>query len=468
MSERAARPAVDEALRRFLDDTKEARVEAFKALLRIPSVSGLPEHAADCLAAAEFVAADLRAAGMEHVEVCETGGHPVVYADWLHAAGKPTVLVYAHYDVQPVDPVDLWESPPFVPVVKEGKMLARGAADDKCHVSMHTRAVEALMKTRGALPVNLKFVIEGEEESSSIHLDDWLGNNRERLTADFAVISDTGFFEGNLPAITIGLRGLVYFQLDVTGSRVDLHSGGYGGAVGNPVNALCQIVAALKGSDGRVKVPGFYDDVVDMTPLDKQAFASLPFDEKEYIESIGVPGLTGEPGFTTLERLGARPTFDVCGIWGGFEGDGPKTIIPAHAHAKLSFRLVANQDPEKVFGLIARYVEAVAPKSVRYSIQRLGDGKPSLTPIDNPATQAAARAIEATFGAPPLYIREGGSVPVCASFESILGLSTVLFGFTPPDGQFHAPNEWMWMSNYETGIETIARYWDEISGLETT
>jgi acetylornithine deacetylase/succinyl-diaminopimelate desuccinylase-like protein len=468
MSERAARPAVDEALRRFLDDTKEARVEAFKALLRIPSVSGLPEHAADCLAAAEFVAADLRAAGMEHVEVCETGGHPVVYADWLHAAGKPTVLVYAHYDVQPVDPVDLWESPPFVPVVKEGKMLARGAADDKCHVSMHTRAVEALMKTRGALPVNLKFVIEGEEESSSIHLDDWLGNNRERLTADFAVISDTGFFEGNLPAITIGLRGLVYFQLDVTGSRVDLHSGGYGGAVGNPVNALCQIVAALKGSDGRVKVPGFYDDVVDMTPLDKQAFASLPFDEKEYIESIGVPGLTGEPGFTTLERLGARPTFDVCGIWGGFEGDGPKTIIPAHAHAKLSFRLVANQDPEKVFGLIARYVEAVAPKSVRYSIQRLGDGKPSLTPIDNPATQAAARAIEATFGAPPLYIREGGSVPVCASFESILGLSTVLFGFTPPDGQFHAPNEWMWMSNYETGIEAIARYWDEISGLETT
>jgi acetylornithine deacetylase/succinyl-diaminopimelate desuccinylase-like protein len=468
MSERAARPAVDEALRRFLDATKEARVEAFKALLRIPSVSGLPEHAADCLAAAEFVAADLRAAGMEHVEVCETGGHPVVYADWLHAAGKPTVLVYAHYDVQPVDPVDLWESPPFVPVVKEGKMLARGAADDKCHVSMHTRAVEALMKTRGALPVNLKFVIEGEEESSSIHLDDWLGNNRERLTADFAVISDTGFFEGNLPAITIGLRGLVYLQLDVTGSRVDLHSGGYGGAVGNPVNALCQIVAALKGSDGRVKVPGFYDDVVDMAPLDKQAFASLPFDEKEYIESIGVPGLTGEPGFTTLERLGARPTFDVCGIWGGFEGDGPKTIIPAHAHAKLSFRLVANQDPEKVFGLIARYVEAVAPKSVRYSIQRLGDGKPSLTPIDNPATQAAARAIEATFGAPPLYIREGGSVPVCASFESILGLSTVLFGFTPPDGQFHAPNEWMWMSNYETGIEAIARYWDEISGLETT
>jgi acetylornithine deacetylase/succinyl-diaminopimelate desuccinylase-like protein len=462
-----ANPAVDEAVQRFLDDTKDARLESFKALLRIPSVSGLPEHAADCRAAAELVAAELRAAGMEHVEVCETGGHPLVYADWLHATGKPTVLVYAHYDVQPVDPIDLWDSPPFVPVVKEGKMLARGASDCKCHVSMHTRAVEALLKTRGALPINLKFAIEGEEESSSVNLDDWLGNNRERLSADFAVISDTGFFEGNLPAITIALRGLVYFQLDVTGSTIDLHSGGYGGAVDNPANAICQIVAALKGLDGRVKVPGFYDDVADLSPQDRQAFADLPFDEQKYIESIGVPGLTGEPGFTTLERLGARPTLDLCGIWGGFEGEGAKTIIPAHAHAKISCRLVANQDPEKVFGLIARYIEEVAPKSVRYSIQRLGDGWPSLTPIDSPATRAAARAIEATFGAAPLYIREGGSVPVCASFESILGLSTVLFGFAPADGQFHAPNEWMWMSNYETGIKAIARYWDEIARLET-
>jgi acetylornithine deacetylase/succinyl-diaminopimelate desuccinylase-like protein len=462
-----AHSAVDEAVQRFLDDTKDARLESFKALLRIPSVSGLPEHAADCRAAAELVAAELRAAGMEHVEICETGGHPLVYADWLHAAGKPTVLVYAHYDVQPVDPIDLWESPPFVPVVKEGKMLARGASDCKCHVSMHTRAVEALMKTRGALPINLKFVIEGEEESSSINLDDWLANNRERLSADFAVISDTGFFEGNLPAITIALRGLVYFQLDVTGSTIDLHSGAYGGAVDNPANAICQIVAALKGLDGRVKVPGFYDDVADLTPQDRQAFADLPFDEQKYTESIGVPGLTGEPGFTTLERLGARPTLDLCGIWGGFEGEGAKTIIPAHAHAKISCRLVANQDPEKVFGLIARYIEEVAPKSVRYSIQRLGDGRPSLTPIDSPATRAAARAIEATFGAPPLYIMEGGSVPVCASFESILGLSTVLFGFAPADGQFHAPNEWMWMSNYEIGIKAIARYWDEIARLET-
>ena len=460
-------PDPDTSLERFLEATKDARLDSYKALLRIPSISGIPAHAADCRAAAEFVAADLRTAGMEHVEVSETGGHPVVYADWLHATGKPTVLVYCHYDVQPADPVDLWDSPPFVPVVKEGLMLARGSSDCKCHVSMHARAIEALIKTRGSLPVNLRVVIEGEEEASSVHLDGWLAANRDRLKADFAVISDTSFFEGNLPAITVALRGLVYFQLDVTGSDVDLHSGVYGGAVDNPANALCQIVAALKGPDGRGSVPGFYDDVAPLTALDKQAFASLPFDEEAYTESLGVPALFGEPGFTTLERLGARPTLDVDGIWGGFEGEGPKTIIPAHAHAKISCRLVANQDSERIFQLVADYIAKVAPKTVRYTIQRLGDGNPSLTAIDNPATQAAARAIEATFGAAPLYIREGGSVPVCASFESILGLTTVLLGFAPADGRFHAPNEWMWMSNYETGIRAIARYWDEVSKLST-
>ena len=468
MSDAVDNEATYADLERFLDRTKEARLESFKDLLRIASISGIPTHAPDCRAAAEFVAADLRVIGMEHVEVSETGGHPVVYSDWLHAPGKPTVLVYCHYDVQPVDPLDLWESPPFVPVVKDGRMLARGASDCKCHVSMHSRAIEALMRTRGVLPINLKVVIEGEEESSSIHLDAWLEANKGRLQADFAVISDTGFFEGNLPAITVGLRGLVYFQLDVTGSTIDLHSGGYGGAVDNPINALCGIVAALKGPDGRIRVPGFYDGVVELSSLDREALARLPFDDEEYRRSLGVPALHGEPGYTTLERLGGRPTLDVCGIWGGFEGAGPKPIIPAHAHAKISCRLVADQDRERVFGLVARYIERVAPKSVRYSIERLGDGKPSLTPIDGPITQAAARALEASFGVEPLFIREGGSVPVCASFEAILGLSTVLLGFAPPDGQFHAPNEWMSMANYETGIRTIVRYWDEVAKLETT
>ena len=467
MSDLVPNAASDAALDRFLDDTKDSRLESFKALLRIASISGIPAHAPDCRAAAEFVAADLRVAGMEHVDVSETGGHPVVYADWLHADGKPTVLVYCHYDVQPVDPLDLWESPPFVPVVKDGQMLARGSADDKSQLHMHIRAIEALLKTRAALPVNLRVVFEGEEESSSIHLDAWLEANKGRLKADFAVISDTPFFEGNRPAIVVGLRGLIYFQLDVTGSTIDLHSGGYGGAVDNPINALCQIVAALKGPDGRIRVPGFYDDVVELTAADREALARLPFDDEEYRESLGVPALHGEPGYTTLERIGARPTLDVCGIWGGFEGEGPKTIIPAHAHAKISLRLVTNQDPEKIFGLVAAYIEKVAPKTVRYSIERLGDGKPSLTPIDGPTTQAAARAIEASFGAKPLFMREGGSVPVCASFESILGFSTILLGFAPPDGRFHAPNEWMSMTNYETGIRAIARFWDEVAKLET-
>ena len=467
MAEAPTHPIIrDDALEAYLDGTAEKRLESYKALLRIPSISGIPAHAADCRTAAEFLAADLRGIGMEHVEVSETGGHPVVYADWLHVAGKPTVLVYGHYDVQPVDPLDLWDSPPFEPVVKEGRMLARGSSDCKCHLAMHIRAAEALLATQKSLPVNLKFVFEGEEESSSVHLDAWLEANRDRLKADFAVISDTSFFEGNLPAITIALRGLVYFQLDVTGSRLDLHSGVYGGAVDNPANALCAIVAALKGPDGRVKVPGFYDDVVELTEADREAFAALPLDQEAYRESIGVPAFFGEPGFTILEQLGARPTLDVNGIWGGFEGEGAKTIIPAHAHAKISCRLVANQEPERIFELIAAYVAEIAPKSIRYSFQRLGDGRPSLTPIDYPATQAAARAIESTFGFSPLYIREGGSVPVCASFESILGISTVLLGFAPADGQFHAPNEWMWMSNFETGIRTIARYWHEIAGLK--
>jgi acetylornithine deacetylase/succinyl-diaminopimelate desuccinylase-like protein len=466
MSESSPAIVPDAAVDRYLVDTADARVESFKALLRIPSISGIPAHAPDCRTAAEFVAADMRSIGLEHVEVCETGGHPVVYADWLHATGKPTILVYCHYDVQPIDPVELWDSPPFVPVVKDGRMLGRGASDCKCHVSMHMRAVEALMKTRGKLPLNLKFVFEGEEESSSVHLDAWLAANRERLACDMAVISDTGFFEGNRPAITISLKGLVYFQLDIFGSKLDLHSGGYGGAVDNPINVLCHIVASLKASDGTILVPGVYDDVVPLTQLDRESLAALPFDEEEYRESLGVPALIGEPGYTVLERLGSRPTLDLCGIWGGFEGEGPKTIIPAHAHAKISLRLVANQDPEKIYELVREHIAKVAPKTIRWEMQNLGGGRASLTPIDGVATQAAARALRATFGVDPLYIREGGSVPVCASFETILGVSTVLLGFAPTDGQFHAPNEWMWMSNYETGIRTIALYWDGLAALD--
>ena len=456
----------DQDLERFLDDHQESRLESYKALLRIPSISALSEHAADCRATAEWIAADLRASGIEHVELAETGGHPVVYGDWLHAEGAPTVIVYCHYDVQPVDPLDLWKSPPFEPVVDGNHMLARGAADDKGQLHMHLRATEALLATRGRLPINLKFVFEGEEESGSVNLDRWLEAERERLAADLAVISDTGFFDGNLPSITIALRGLMYAQIDVIGTAVDLHSGSYGGAVQNPANALAQIIAALKGPDGRIRIPGFYDDVLGLTEAERAAVAALPFDEEAYRTHLGLPALVGEVGFSTLERRGARPTLDVNGIWGGFQGEGAKTIIPAHAHAKVSCRLVANQDSQRVLDQFRAYVEEIAPPGVVVTVTDLGGGEPSLTPIDHPATQAAARALAATFGRDPVYIREGGSIPVCASFERILGLPVVLLGFDPPDQQAHAPNEWMDLTNYETGIRTIVRMWDELAALD--
>lgn len=458
--------ASETAFEAFLDEHREERLESYKALLRFPSISALSEHAADCRATAEWIAADLKAMGIEHVEVAETGGHPVVYGDWLHAEGAPTVVVYCHYDVQPVDPLDLWDSPPFEPVVVGDRILARGAADDKGQLHLHLRATEAILATRGRLPVNLKFVFEGEEESGSENLDRWLAANRERLAADFAVISDTGFFDGNLPAITIGLRGLMYAQIDVVGTAVDLHSGVYGGAVQNPANALAQVIAALKGPDGRIRIPGFYDDVASLSDADRASIADLPFDEEVYRSNLGLPALVGEAGFSTLERRGSRPTLDVNGIWGGFQGEGTKTIIPAHAHAKVSSRLVANQDPDRIFELFKAYVAEVAPPGVVTSVQFLGGGHASLTPIDHPATQAAARALEATFGRAPVYIREGGSIPVCATFEHTLGLPVVLFGFDPPDQRAHAPNEWMDLTNYERGIRAVARMWDEVAGID--
>jgi acetylornithine deacetylase/succinyl-diaminopimelate desuccinylase-like protein len=450
-------------LERYLDDHEAERLRTYEDFLRIPSISTLPQHAADCNAAAEFLAADLAKAGLEHAEVCDTGGHPIVYADWLHADGAPTVVVYGHYDVQPIDPLDLWVKPPFEPHQRDGRMFARGAADDKGQIQMHVRAAEALLATVGRLPINVRYVFEGEEESSSEHLDGWLETNRHRLAADVAVVSDTGFFEGNLPAITISLRGIMYAQIDVVGTAVDLHSGQFGGGVENPANALAQIIAALKGPDGRIRVPGFYDDVVALSDTERDAMAALPFDEEAFREQLGTPALVGEVGYSFLERRGTRPTLDVNGIWGGFEGEGSKTIIPAHAHAKVSSRLVSNQDPVRIFEQLRDYVLAIAPPGVEVSVRLLGTGHPSVTPIDHPATQAAARAIERVFGAAPFFIREGGSIPICASFERILGLPVVLAGFTNPDDNAHAPNESLVLDNFEQGIRAIAAMWHEFA-----
>jgi acetylornithine deacetylase/succinyl-diaminopimelate desuccinylase-like protein len=458
--------AADAAFETYLDTHAEERLESYKDLIRIPSISALHEHAPDCRRAAEWIRDDLIRIGMEHAEVSETGGHPIVYADWLHADGAPTVLVYCHYDVQPVDPLDLWTSPPFEPAVVGDRILGRGVSDDKGQLHAHLRAIEALLATRGDLPVNLRICFEGEEESSSAHLDEWLTANRERLAADFALISDTGFFTGNLPSITIALRGLLYVQVDVTGTKLDLHSGGYGGTVENPANALARIIAGLKDEAGRILIPGFYDDVVELEPEERRMIADLPFDDEAYRARLELPALHGEAGYSTLERRGARPTLDVNGIWGGFQGEGSKTIIPAHAHAKISCRLVSDQDPLKILQSLREHVAAIAPKGVRVEVLELGHGLPLHTPIDHPATQAAARALEATFGRPPVYVREGGSIPICASFQRILGQDVVLMGFVPPEDGAHAPNEWNDLRNYETSIRAIARMWDEVSALD--
>jgi acetylornithine deacetylase/succinyl-diaminopimelate desuccinylase-like protein len=455
----------DTALDAHLVATREGRYDSFRAFLGIPSISALPAHADDVRRAATWLADALTGAGLEHAEVAETSGHPVVYADWLHAPGAPTVLVYGHYDVQPVDPLELWTSPPFEPVIDGDRLFARGAADDKGHIHAHLMAAQALLATRGTLPVNVKYLFEGEEESGSVNLDRWLAANTAKLAADAVVISDTGFFEGNVPAITISLRGLMYAQIDVVGTPIDVHSGGYGGVVENPANALAQIIAALKGPDGRIRIPGFYDEVVALAESDRDTLEALPFDEEAFRVRTGVPALVGEVGFSVLERKGARPTLDVNGIWGGFTGEGSKTIIPAHAHAKISCRLVTAQEPATIFEALRNYVAEIAPPGVTTKVQLLGTGMPSVTPTDHPVTQAAARAIEATFGRAPVFIREGGSIPVCASFESILGLPVVLLGFSQPDEHAHAPNEWLDLANYETGIRTFARMFDELVDL---
>ncbi len=459
-----ATPAMD--LDALLGSTRERRLAEYLELLRIPSISGLPDHAADCRRAAEWLADHMRAAGLEHVEVAETGGHPIVYADWLHAEGTPTAVAYAHYDVQPVDPLDEWRRPPFEPVVDGDKVFARGASDDKSSCAILIQAAEAVLATRGRLPINLRFVFEGEEESTSAHLEPWLAANTQRLGGDVALICDSGFFAGNLPAITIGLRGIMYAQIDVTGPFQDVHSGVYGGIVENPVNALARIVAALKDADGTIAIPGFYDDVVPLDAAARAAFAALPYDEAAARAGLGVATFVGEPGYTTLERKAGRPTLDVNGIWGGFQGDGTKTIIPGRAHAKVSCRLVAAQDPDRIFEQFRDHVLKVAPPGVTVEVTDLGSGRPTLTSAELPAAQALARALEAEFGRPPLYVYEGGSIPFVATFEELLHLPVVVMGFTPPDGNFHAPNEWMDMANFESGVRTMARYWDELAALD--
>ncbi len=459
--------ALDPVLETQLAATEDARHASLLEFLRIPSISALSEHAGDIRRAAEWVAQELARIGFEHAEVCETRWHPIVYADWLHADGAPTVIVYCHYDVQPVDPIDLWQTAPFDPFISNGRIVGRGSADDKGQLHMHLRAAEALFSTRGTLPVNLRIVFEGEEESTSASLPAWLDANRGRLGADAVVISDTGFFEGNIPALTETLRGMLYTQIDVTGTPIDLHSGSFGGAVENPANALAQIIAALKDREGRIQVPGFYDDVATLDNATKARLAELPFDPEAFRAQTESGPLRGEAGYSVLERKWMRPTLDVNGIWGGFQGEGSKTIIPAHAHAKVSMRLVSGQDPEVLFPKFVAFVEAVCPPGVTANVQLLGGGKPVRTPTDHPIAQAAARALEVTFGRAPVFIGSGGSIPVAEMFEHQLSLPVILMGFSNPDDHAHAPNESMILANYETGIRTICVLWDSLGAANS-
>ena len=458
--------STDTGIEAYLDATRDARLESYLELLRIPSISALPEHAQDIRRAAAWIAAELTHIGLEHAEVSVTAGHPIVYADWLHAPGAPTILVYCHYDVQPVDPIELWETAPFEPFVRDGRMVGRGAADDKGQLHMHLKAAEALLATRGRLPLNLRYVFEGEEEITSASLPAWLDANRDRLAADVVVISDTGFFEGNIPAITTSLRGMLYTQIDVTGPPIDLHSGGFGGAVQNPANALARIIAELKSADGTVLVPGFYDDVLAPTREERFEISCLPFDEAAFQTQTGVPALVaGEPGYSLLECKGIRPTLDVNGLWGGFTGEGAKTIIPAHAHAKVSCRLVPDQDGDKLFEVFRDFVLVIAPKGVTVEVRKLGTARPMRTDPGHPVAKAAARALEATFGKAPVFIRAGGSIPVASMLDTMLRLPVVLLGFTNPDDNAHAPNETMVLLNYETGLRTICRLWDDLGTM---
>ena len=427
--------------------------------LRLPSISTDPAHDADTAAAAAWLAQAMAAAGLENARVIATGRHPLVYADWLHAGpGAPTVLIYGHYDVQPPDPLDKWQSPPFEPEVRDDYLYARGAADDKGQVFIHVKAVEAYLQTVGRLPVNVKFIVEGEEEIGSRHLRDFLPGQRDLLAADSALVSDTSVLAPGRPALVYGLRGNCHVLLDITGPTHDLHSGSYGGGVNNPLNALGHLLARLKDEFGHVLIPGFYDRVRPLSLAERELLAHFPLDEAEWLRETGAPEVWGEREYTLVERLGARPTLDVTGMVGGYTGPGTKTILPASAHAKISMRLVPDQDPAEIAALFEHHVRAVLPPSVRAEVRVGGMSSAVILDRDTPPMRAAAAAYEAAFGVAPVFMREGGSIPIVSDFAGVLGLPTVLMGFGLPDDRIHSPNERFYLPHFTKGIETSVRY----------
>ncbi len=449
----------------FVEANRDRLLAELFEFLRIPSISTLPEHRDDIQRAARFVAASLEAAGLEHIEIIPTEGHPLVYADWLHAPGRPTVLCYGHYDVQPPDPLDLWVSPPFEPTIRNGSIYARGSADDKGQMYIHVKAVEALRQLHGGrLPVNVKFLVEGEEEVGGKSIAKFVPAHPEKLRADAALVSDTAMFQAGLPTLCIGLRGLIYMEWEAAGPARDLHSGLYGGAAPNAVFGLIELLAKAKDESGVIRIPGLYDDVRPPAPAELESWRRLPFDEREFLaREAGSTCLTGEPGYSVFERIWARPTFEVHGIAGGFTAAGAKTVIPAKATAKVSIRLVPDQNPDRVIAAVREFVRANAPAGVQVEVRVLSAAPATLVNPDHPAIRVAAQAFGEVFGRETVFIRSGGSVPIVGDLARRLGIPTVMMGFGLPDDGLHSPNEKFALDNYYKGILAVVHFFEKLA-----
>lgn len=452
-------------IKQYVEENKQRFLDELLQLLRFPSISADPSYKDDVLKIADFVAEKLREAGAERVEVCPTAGYPIVYGEKIVDPHKPTVLVYGHYDVQPADPLELWETPPFEPTIRDEKIYARGACDDKGQFYMHVKAFE-LMINSNSLPCNIKFMIEGEEEVGSSNLETFVKENKERLKADVVLISDTSMISLENPSLETGLRGLSYLEVEVTGPNRDLHSGVYGGAVANPATILCQLIASLHDANNHITIPHFYDDVLNLSEEDRRSLNEAPYNEEEFKQDLGVQALWGEQGYSTIERTGIRPTLEVNGIWGGYIGEGAKTVLPSKASAKISMRLVPNQQSDKITQLFKEHFESIAPDYVKVKVTPHHGGEPVVTPTDSVAYKAAEKALEESFGKKPIPTRGGGSIPIVALFEAELGIKTVLMGFGLDSDNLHSPNEKYDIANYYKGIETIPlfhKYFAELS-----
>ena len=449
-----------EVWQKYLDQNKDRFLEELLDLLRIPSVSADPKFKDDVLKTAAFVKDKLVAAGADNVEICETAGYPIVYGEKMVDPALPTVLVYGHYDVQPADPYELWDSPPFEPVIKDDKIYARGACDDKGQFYMHIKAFETMMQN-GGVPCNVKFMIEGEEEVGSDNLEPFIKNNVDKLACDVVLVSDTSMIANDVPSITTGLRGLSYVEVEVTGPNRDLHSGVYGGAVANPINILSKMIADMHDENGHITIPGFYDDVAILSDAERAEMAKAPFDLEDYKKDLEIEEVQGEKDYSTNERASIRPTLDVNGMWGGYIGEGAKTVLPSKAFAKISMRLVPNQNSDKITELFQKHFESIAPKSVKVKVTPHHGGEPAVTPIDSLAYQAASNAFETTFGKKPIPTRGGGSIPIVALFAEVLKVDTILMGFGLDSDSIHSPNEHYGLFNFYKGIETIPYFFKE-------